>query len=84
MNNKQRRTLEGVFRDPISPSIAWCDIESLFRACGAEITEGRGSRIRVELHGKYAVFHRPHPLPVADKGSVRSVRRFLNDAGVGP
>ena len=84
MNNKQRRTLEAVFRDPISPSIAWGEIESLFRACGAEITEGRGSRIRVELNGKYAVFHRPHPQPETDKGSVRSVRRFLNDAGVTP
>ncbi len=28
---------------------------------GAEITEGRGSRVRVALKGVRAVFHRPHP-----------------------
>ncbi|MCJ2041254.1 type II toxin-antitoxin system HicA family toxin [Methylobacterium sp. J-059] len=53
-------------------------------ACGAEITEGRGSRIRVALHGVRAVFHRPHPQKETDKGAVKSVRRFLIEAGVTP
>lgn len=84
MNNKHRKTLAAVFKDPVSPSIHWSDIESLFRALGAEITEGRGSRVRVELKGRFSVFHRPHPQPTTDKGSIKSVRRLLQSAGVKP
>ncbi|HOD42092.1 MAG TPA: hexulose-6-phosphate isomerase, partial [Candidatus Wallbacteria bacterium] len=29
-----------------------------------------------------AVFHRPHPQKETDKGSVQSMRRFLENAGV--
>ena len=54
------------------------------RHCGAEIGEGAGSRVRVALNGVRAVFHRPHPSPMADKGAVESVRRFLMNAGVKP
>ena len=60
------------------------DIEALFAACGGEIYEGRGSRVRVELNGVLAVFHRPHPQPATDKGALKSVRRFLENAGVKP
>jgi hypothetical protein len=31
-----------------------------------------------------AVFHRPHPQKETDRGSVRSMRRFLSEAGVRP
>jgi hypothetical protein len=62
----------------------WADIESLPVACGAEKSEGRGSRVRFELNGVLAVFHRSHPRPVSDKGSVKSVRNFLENAGVKP
>lgn len=51
---------------------------------GAELGEGRGSRVRVALNGVRAVFHRPHPRPELDKGAVRSLRRFLMEAGVAP
>ena len=51
-------------------------------ATGAEITEGRGSRVRVGLNGVRAVFHRPHPQKETDKGTVVSMRRFLEEAGV--
>ncbi len=36
------------------------------------------------LNGVLATFHRPHPQPVTDKGAVKSVRRFLANAGVLP
>ncbi len=84
MNNKHRKTLTDIFADPVSPSISWADIESLLIACGAEISEGRGSRVRVELNGVLATFHRPHPQPATDRGAVKSVRRFLANAGVQP
>ena len=64
--------------------MAWRDIEALFMALGAEVTEGSGSRIRVALHDVRAVFHRPHPSPETNKGAVKSVRRFLQEAGVTP
>ena len=84
MNSKHRKTLAAIFADPVLSSILWTDIESLFLACGAEISEGRGSRVRVELNGVLATFHRPHPQPVTDRGAVKSVRRFLANAGVQP
>lgn len=36
------------------------------------------------LNGVLATFHRPHPEPTTDKGAVKSVRRFLENAGVRP
>ena len=81
MNNRQRKTLDAVFSNPLRSDIAWSDIESLLRALGAEIEEGRGSRVRIVLNGERAIFHRPHPERVTDKGAVRSVRDFLENAG---
>ena len=57
------------------------DIESMLKAVGAEITEGAGSRVRVALNGVRAVFHRPHPQEETDRATVRSMRRFLIEAG---
>ena len=82
MNSGQRKTLERVFKEPVKSDIPWSDIEGLFSALGAEISEGAGSRIRVKLNGERAVFHRPHPEKVTDKGAVKAVRQFLTNAGV--
>ncbi|WP_315855755.1 type II toxin-antitoxin system HicA family toxin [Rhizobium leguminosarum] len=49
-----------------------------------EVSEGNGSRVRVALNGVRAVFHRPHPQKETDKGAVRSVRRFLQEAEIRP
>ena len=51
-------------------------------ALGAEVSEGAGSRVRIALNEIRAVFHRPHPQKETDKGAVKSVRRFLIEAGV--
>ena len=69
MNSKQRKTLEAIFADPVRSGIPWADIESLFVALGAEITEGRGSRVRISLNGVLATFHRPHPEKNTNKGA---------------
>jgi len=84
MNARHHKTLEAVFARPERSDIAWRDIESLLMALGAEVTEGNGSRVRVALHGVRAVFHRPHPQKETEKGAVKSVRRFLLEAGVQP
>ncbi len=84
MSNRHKRTLANIFVEPTRGNIVWADIEALFRALGAEITEGRGSRVRVALNRERATFHRPHPGKEAGKGTVESVRRFLANAGVRP
>lgn len=84
MNSRQKRTLQEVFEDPIRSTILWADLESLLRACGATLSEGNGSRVRMELNGVRAVFHRPHPRPETDKGAIKSMRRFLIEAGITP
>jgi len=38
----------------------------------------------IVLNDVRSVFHRPHPRKETDKGSVRSMRRFLTEAGVEP
>jgi len=84
LSRKQRRTLASIFDDPLRSDVRWSAIESLLKAVGADLTEGRGSRIRVHLNGVRAVFHRPHPRKETDKGALRSMRRFLGNAGVVP
>ena len=84
MNSRHRKTLQAVFENPVRANILWADIESMLVAFGTEISEGRGSRVRLALNGVKAVFHRPHPRKEADKGAVTSMRRFLIEAGVEP
>ena len=60
------------------------DIEALFLHLGANVEEGRGSRLRIILNREEAVFHRPHPRKETDKGALVSIRRFLENAGVKP
>ena len=84
MQDKHRRTLEAIFEVPERANIPWRDVEALLVALGAEVSEGRGSRVRVALNDVRAVFHRPHPRKEADKGTVKSVRRFLQEAGITP
>ena len=84
MNNKQYQTLQDIFENPVRSNIVWKDIESLLRACGAQLSEGSGSRIRIGLNGVRAISHRPHPKPNTDKGAIISMRTFLMEAGVTP
>jgi hypothetical protein len=84
MQAKHAQILQRIFQQPVQSSIVWKDIEAMLEAVGAEITEGRGSRVRVALNGVRAVFHRPHPRKETDKGAIVSLRRFLIEAGIKP
>jgi len=44
MGKKHKKTLLAIFKVPVPSNIKWADIETLFVALGAEISEGRGSR----------------------------------------
>ncbi len=84
MRKKHSATLKAVFHEPVLSSVKWSDIETLFATLGAEIEEGRGSRVRIILNNQVAVFHRPHPRKETDKGALISVRKFLVTCGVKP
>jgi hypothetical protein len=84
MNNKQRKALAAIMERPTRADGPWPEIESLLRALGAEMTEGRGSRLCVALNGQRMVIHRPHPSKIAGKAMVESMRRFLKNSGVAP
>lgn len=84
MNKRHQKTLEALFKTPVPASLEWKLIESLFVAVGAQVIEGSGSRVRFELNGVVATFHRPHPQKEAKPYQVRDARRFLEQAGIRP
>lgn len=84
MNRKHQNTLEAIFATPVRANVQWKNVESLFLALGAEITDGSGSRVRGALNDVRAVFYRPHPRKEMSKGMTKSVCRFLKEGGVTP
>jgi hypothetical protein len=84
LSSKHIKTLGKIFIKPPLASIPWKDVESLFKAMGSDISEGDGSRIHIALNGEVATFHRPHPQKETDKGAIKSVQRFLENAGILP
>ena len=84
MQRKHQRILVAVFAHPVSANVPWRDVEALFVALGAEVTEREGSRVAVVLFGEVRVFHRPHPSPNTDKGALASTRKWLEQHGVEP
>jgi len=84
VNAKHQKTLTLIFENPVRSDVNWADIAALLKHMGAEISEGKGSRVRIALNDIRAVFHRPHPGREIDKGALKSMRRFLVEAGVKP
>jgi hypothetical protein len=84
VNSKHARTLKAVFKDPVSASVAWADIEGLLAAVGCEVVEGAGSRVRFVMNGELETFHRPHPAKEAKRYQVRAARDYLIRLGVKP
>ena len=82
LSSKHLKTFRAIFDDSVRSDIEWTDIENLLLALGADLSEGRGSRVRVHLKGIRAVFHRPHPQKETEKGALKSIRRFLTEAGI--
>ena len=82
MNSKNLKTLRAIYTDPVPSTIRWDDIETLLRYLEADITEGRGSRVRVRLNNIRGTFHEPHPRPQVCKCTVLDVREFLIAAGI--
>lgn len=84
MNSKHTKTLQAIFAKPTVATLEWSKIEALLIALGCRVIEGRGSRVRFELDGKIAAFHRPHPAKEAKSYQVEQARAFLISIGVKP
>jgi hypothetical protein len=84
MKSIHRRTLLAIFSDPMARSLQWRQIEMLFLAIGAQLVEGRGSRVRFMLGDAMGTFHRPHPAKDAKLYQIRDARTFLRNAGFDP
>lgn len=84
MNSTHSKTLAAILGSPTPSSMEWRKIEALFIALGAQVIEGNGSRVRFELNGVVASFHRPHPQKEAKPYQVRDAKEFLSQAGVKP
>ncbi len=84
VRTKHARTLARAFETSSATSLRWDEVEAMPLANGAWLASGRGSRVRIELRGVRAVFHRPHPRNELDRGALVSLRRFLEQAGVTP
>jgi hypothetical protein len=84
LSSKHSQTLAMIFERSTRPDIPWRDIEALFVALGGAVTQGKGSRRRVQIGERKATFHEPHPEQVTDKGAVVDIRRFLLSLEVSP
>ena len=82
--SKHDDTLASIFESPTRANVKWADVESLLKYKGAQITQGKGSRVRVALNGRKSVLHKPHPRPDVKKKALESIRDFLSEAGVMP
>jgi hypothetical protein len=80
--HRDRRTLEAIFRHPVSSNIAWSDALHLTERLGTARQEHNG-RILVEIGQQRHVFHQPHGKALTAE-EVAQFRRFLEGAGVTP
>lgn len=84
MNSAQRKTLAAILAEPVSGTIPWSAVESLFLAVGCKVVEGSGSAVRFQLRGVVGFFHRPHPGNEAKRYQIRDAREFLTKIGIEP
>ena len=84
MNKRQRKTLADIYEKPTRCDVSWRAVESLFRAIGADIFEGKGSRVSVVLDKRVLDIHKPHPSSLINKYAVEKIRDFLAMIGVKP
>lgn len=84
MNSRARKTLEAIFANPVNKTIPWQDVEALFIALGATVSEGSGSRVKYEIANQSASFHRPHNPATARIYQIKQARKFLTDIGILP
>jgi len=83
LNSAQRATLEEIFANPTSSRIQWARVKSLLQALGAEVVQGRGSRIKFFLGDGVIRVHEPHEKDTP-KWMIEGIREFLEFRGIIP
>lgn len=81
MNNKHKKILYEIFKNPVSKKVKYKDIESLLKHLGCEIVEGDGSKVRFRYNKHRYAFHKPHPQPDVKTYVILDLREFLKQIG---
>ncbi|MBP2199247.1 type II toxin-antitoxin system HicA family toxin [Pantoea cypripedii] len=85
MKRQHKKTLEAIYRRPVTGTLEWRDFKALMIALGADVDDSaEGSRVAFTLQGQVRVYHRPHPETTMDKGAVNSTRVWLDSMGIKP
>ncbi len=84
LSSKHQKTLVAVFDRPTQANLPWSNVERLFKAVGAEVSEGSGSRVRIKWGDQVKTFHRPHPGKEARRYAVEAAREFLRAHDITP
>lgn len=83
VSRRHDKTLAAIFRVPTVASLKFSDVEKFLASLGADIIEGRGSRVSFLFPDNHKwEAHRPHPGKEAKKYQVESLRRFLESRGL--
>src|SRR6516164_2163445 len=80
--NRDRRTLEAIFRHPVSGNIAWSDAFHLIERLGTARQEPNGRMLFAIGEHRY-VFHAPHAKELTPE-EVAQLHRFLQAADATP
>jgi len=76
VSSKQRKTMKKIFEDPIPIDVTFRDAIALLKSLGAEISEGKGSRVRIFVNGTVHILHKPHGNKSDGSISKRDVKAF--------
>jgi hypothetical protein len=80
--NRDRRTLEAIFRHPLPRNLAWSDVAHLIERLGSARQEQNG-RVLLAIGEHRYVLHQPHDKELTAE-EVAQLRKFLEGAGVTP
>ena len=80
--NRDRRTLEAVFRHPVTSNLAWSDALHLIERLGTARQEPNG-RLLFTIGDHRHVLHQPHVKELTPE-DVAQLRKFLESVGVTP
>lgn len=87
MRKHHLRTLQALFAHPLQHGVRSSQVEALFRALGAEVSEGENRRLHIRMPNGGETWIRVGcgvRNPDLDSEAMMRVRRFLEEAGVSP
>ncbi len=82
MNHKHQKTLDKIFKHPISHDLKWNDVMKLLVALDVEIELKHSGATIITLNGIEAILPRhTHPV-VANQHALMEIRHFLQQTGI--